>query len=183
MYIGKYIVSPLVFSLFLGNSGAGELVLLVDPRFHKLVYFVWYFSVFSQNGWIQLDKLLALSFHIWWRRSFQSLGSSDYQFIVDLSNLPFRCHVVNFGGISLKIFTSSGLFCSTAKLPLHPEVSWATAVTWIGFHGQSWRLAWTGRVNSLYRLLLWGFHTTFASQGWALNMSHHCCSWEYGMVQ
>ena len=40
MYIGKYIVSPLVFSLFLGNSGAGELVLLVDPRFHKLVYFV-----------------------------------------------------------------------------------------------------------------------------------------------
>ena len=97
MYIGKYIVSPLVFSLFLGNSGAGELVLLVDPRFHKLVYFVWYFSVFSQNGWIQLDKLLALSFHIWWRRSFQSLGSSDYQFIVDLSNLPSHCHVVNWG--------------------------------------------------------------------------------------
>ena len=151
---------------------------------------------------------------------FWGIFSSDFQFINDASNLPFRCHVVdwglveniwviikkkscallieipeakhtlrclshpsaNFGSISLKIFTSSGLFYSIAKL--------SASRSFLGHSHNLNCLSLTkskagldSRAISPYRLFSWGFHTAFASQEWTLDMSHHRCRREQGMVQ
>ena len=102
-------------------------------------------------------------------------------------NTPSRClsHLsANFGSISLKILTSSGLFCSIAKLSASRSfLDHSRNLNWLSLTKSKAGLDRSSNLPIWVVVVRFSYSFCIAGMSWALDMSHHRYRWEQGMVQ